>query len=120
MRSAWYADYPSPENFLWIFYNGTQDWRDRTEVYPNIVRYNNPTFNRLYDQALQARNLKEAGDIFLRAEQVLMQDAPIIVLWYDESYRLLQSYVKNFPNNPMQYRDLSEVYFQQARTLRAD
>ena len=120
MRSAWYADYPSPENFLWIFYSGNQDFHNREQVYPNIVRYNNPSFNRLYDQALNARNLKEAGDIFLKAEQILMQDAPIIVLWYDESYRLLQSYVKNFPNNPMQYRDLSEVYMQQARTLRAD
>ena len=46
-----------------------------------------------------------------------MNDAPVIILWYDEGYRLLQSYVKNFPNNPMQYRDLSEVYFEKPETL---
>ncbi len=119
MRSGWYADYPSPENFLWIFYSGSADRLSRDQVYPNIGRYNNVTFNRLYEQALQARSLKEANDLFLRAEKVLMKDAPVIVLWYDEGYRLLQSYVKNFPNNPMQYRDLGEVYFQQARTLRS-
>lgn len=119
MRSAWYADYPSPENFLWIFYSGSADRLSRDQVYPNIGRYNNVTFNRLYEQALQARSLKEANDLFLKAEKVLMKDAPVIVLWYDEGYRLLQSYVKNFPNNPMQYRDLGEVYFQQARTLRS-
>jgi oligopeptide transport system substrate-binding protein len=119
MRSAWYADYPSPENFLWVFYSGSLDRQNRGVAYPNIVRYNNVTFNRLYEQALRARSIQEANELFLRAEKVLMKDAPIIVLWYDEGYRLLQSYVKNFPNNPMQYRDLGEVYFQQARTLRS-
>jgi peptide/nickel transport system substrate-binding protein len=44
-----------------------------------------------------------------------MNDAPVIVLWYDEGYRLIQSYVKSFPNNPMQYRDLSQVWFDSAK-----
>ena len=118
MRSAWYADYPSPENFLWVFYSGNNDPYTREQAYPNIARYSNVKFNRLYEQALKARSIKEANTFFIEAEKVLMEDAPIIVLWYDEGFRLLQSYVKNFPNNPMQYRDLSKVYFQQARTLR--
>ena len=119
MRSAWYADYPSPENFLWIFYSGNRDAHSREQGFPNIARYSSVRFNRLYEQALQARSIKEANTYFIEAEKVLMQDAPIVVLWYDEGFRLLQSYVKNFPNNPMQYRDLSKVYFQQARTLRS-
>ncbi len=120
MRSAWYADYPSPENFLWIFYSGNNDGHTRTQAYPNIARYSSVTFNKLYEQALKARSIKEANTFFKEAEKVLMKDAPVIILWYDEGFRLLQSYVKNFPNNPMQYRDLSKVYFQQARTLRTE
>lgn len=119
IRSAWYADFPSPENFLWVFYSGNMDAHERNQAYPNIARYSNVKFNKLYEQALKARSLKEANTYFIEAEKVLMQDAPIIVLWYDEGFRLLQSYVKNFPNNPMQYRDFSKVYFQQARTLRS-
>lgn len=119
MRSAWYADYPSPENFLWIFYSGKADTQQREQAYPNIARYSSVKFNRLYEQALKARSIKEANTYFIEAEKVLMQDAPILVLWYDEGFRLLQSYVQNFPNNPMQYRDLSKVYFQKARTLRS-
>lgn len=119
MRSAWYADYPSPENFLWIFYSGNRDAHSREQGFPNIARYSSVKFNRLYEQALQARSIKEANNYFIEAEKVLMQDAPVVILWYDEGFRLLQSYVKNFPNNPMQYRDLSKVYFQQARTLRS-
>ncbi len=120
MRSAWYADFPSPENFLWIFYSGNQDTHKREPAYPNIARYSSVKFNKLYEQALQARSVKEANTYFIEAEKVLMQDAPIIVLWYDEGFRLLQSYVKNFPNNPMQYRDFSKVYFQQARKLQSN
>jgi oligopeptide transport system substrate-binding protein len=41
-----------------------------------------------------------------------LNDAPILVLWYDERYRLLQKNVKNLPNNPMQYRDFTEVYLE--------
>lgn len=119
MRSAWYADYPSPENFLWIFYSGNADTHKREQAYPNIARYSSVKFNKLYEQALKARSIKEANTFFIEAEKVLMQDAPIIILWYDEGFRLLQSYVQNFPNNPMQYRDLSKVYFQKARTLRS-
>lgn len=120
MRSAWYADFPSPENFLWIFYSGNQDAHQREAAYPNIARYSSVKFNKLYEQALRARSVNEANTYFIEAEKVLMQDAPIIVLWYDEGFRLLQSYVKNFPNNPMQYRDLSKVYFQHARKLRSN
>jgi oligopeptide transport system substrate-binding protein len=120
MRSAWYADFPSPENFLWIFYSGNQDTHNREPAYPNIARYSSVKFNKLYEQALQARSVKEANTYFIEAEKVLMQDAPIIVLWYDEGFRLLQSNVKNFPNNPMQYRDFSKVYFQQARKLQSN
>ncbi|WP_017730994.1 ABC transporter substrate-binding protein [Nafulsella turpanensis] len=119
MRSAWYADFPSPENFLWVFYSGNMDTHQREPAYPNIARYSSAKFNKLYEQALRARSVSEANKYFIEAEKVLMEDAPIIVLWYDEGFRLLQSYVKNFPNNPMQYRDFSKVYFQQARKLRS-
>lgn len=121
LRTAWYADYPSPENFLWIFYSGQQAaGMYGGNKHPNITRYKNVTFNSLFEQALRAPTVAQANRLFRQAEQQLMNDAPIMVLWYDEAYRLLQPYVQNFPINAMQYRDLSEVYFQKARTLRSE
>jgi oligopeptide transport system substrate-binding protein len=115
LRAAWNADYPSPENFLWIFYGKQVPNSLNEPSYPNIARYKNVEFDRLYEAALNAKSIPEANQYFAQAEQVLMNDAPILVLWYDEGYRLIQSYVKNFPNNPMQYRDLSEVYLEQSK-----
>jgi peptide/nickel transport system substrate-binding protein len=110
LRLAWIADYPSPENYLWAFYGKTIPDSEDEDSYPNLSRYSNPAFDKLYEAALRAETDEEAMQYFHQAEKLLMKDAPAIVLWYDEGYRLLQSNVKNFPNNPMQFRDFAEVY----------
>lgn len=110
-RIGWLADFPNPENFLYLFYGKTVSTDKESSAFPNLSRYYNPTFDTYYDKALSANTIGEAVDNYLKAEQVLMNDAAVVVLWYDEGYRLLQPYVQNFPNNPMQYRDLSDVYF---------
>ncbi|MCS7005749.1 MAG: ABC transporter substrate-binding protein [Cytophagales bacterium] len=111
LRHAWIADYPHPENFLWAFYGKTVPTDPSQKSYPNLSRYKNDKFDKLYEAALNATSEEEALAKFMEAEKLLMLDAPVVVLWYDEGYRLLQSQVKNFPSNPMQYRDFSEVYF---------
>ncbi|MDW7695351.1 ABC transporter substrate-binding protein [Flammeovirgaceae bacterium SG7u.111] len=110
VRLAWVADYPSPEIFLWMFYSQNIPDDPSSKSYPNLIRYKNEEVDMYYEKALNAFSEKEALENFMKAEKLMMQDAPILVLWYDESYRLLQSYIKNFPNNPMQYRDFSQVY----------
>jgi peptide/nickel transport system substrate-binding protein len=117
LRAGWVADFPSPENFLWIFYSKDVPNTTGEISYPNVARYISKEFDHLYEKALNAKSIKEANEYFKLAEIQLMMDAPVIILWYDEGYRLVQSYVKNFPNNPMQYRDLSDVYFQKAEIL---
>ena len=117
LRAAWVADFPSPENFLWIFSSKDVPNSLDEASYPNVARYVNGKFDEYYKNALKAKSIEEANDLFKKAEIQLMDDAPVIILWYDEGYRLIQSYVKNFPNNPMQYRDLGRVYFEEAETL---
>ncbi len=112
IRLSWVADYPSPENFLWMWTSKDVPAQTGGTSYPNIPRYVNKKFDELYEKAMNATNEQEALKFFMQAETMAMKDAPVVVLWYDEGYRLLQSKVKNFPNNPMQYRDFSEVYFE--------
>lgn len=116
--TGWGADFPSPENFLALFYGKDVPTGPNTKSAPNFPRYKNPAFDRLYEEALLAKSVEEANRKFLKAEQLLMSDAPIIVLWYDEGYRLVQSYIKNFPNNPMQIRDYSEVYIEKSKKVK--
>ncbi|MEQ8519737.1 MAG: ABC transporter substrate-binding protein [Cytophagales bacterium] len=113
-KIAWVADVPSPKSFLTLFYG---KHLNGGEVYPNFTRFENNAFDQLYELASQSVDLKKANELFLSAERIIIQSSPVIVLWYDEGYRLLQPYIKNFPNNPMQYRNFSEVYFVKPETL---
>ncbi|WP_053406395.1 ABC transporter substrate-binding protein [Persicobacter sp. CCB-QB2] len=112
IRTAWLADYPSPENFLWQFYGQHVPEDPNQQSVPNIGRFKDQKYDQLFEKALSAGSLEEANQYFTQAENYLMTQAPIVALWYDEGYRLVKNYVQNFPNNPMQYRDYSEVYFQ--------
>jgi oligopeptide transport system substrate-binding protein len=110
-RSAWVADYPSAESFLSLFYGADVPDSTSKPSYPNTSRYRNPEFDKLYDAARTAKTPEEANQLFFQAEQLMMKDAPALILWYDENYRLTQYRVKNFYTNPMRYLDFSQVYF---------
>lgn len=109
-RSGWAADYPHPQNFLMLFYGKDVPSDTIGESYPNTSRYVNPKFDELYDKAIRSSVQEDAYKYLMEAENLMMEDAAVLVLWYEESYRLLQPYVMNFPKNPMELRDFSEVW----------
>ncbi|MBI3511036.1 MAG: peptide ABC transporter substrate-binding protein [Bacteroidetes bacterium] len=112
-RSAWVADFPSAESFLSLFYGADVPDSTSQPSFPNTSRYRNPEFDKLYDAGRTAKTIDEANKNFLAAEQLMMADAPVIILWYDENYRLTQYRVKNFYTNPMRYLDFSQVYLKE-------
>ncbi len=100
-RFGWLADYPNPESFVYFFNSPTA---------AQFTRFNNTAFDNLYESGVSAASEQESYEQFMKAENIAMSSSPIIPLWYEEQYRLLQPTVENFPNNPMQYRDFSDVY----------
>lgn len=109
-RSAWVADYPSPENFLALFYGADVPDSTNKPSYPNTSRYKNPEYDKLFEAAKAAATPEEANKLFLQAEQLMVNDAPAMFLWYDENYKLTQYRIRNFYTNAMRYYDFSEVF----------
>lgn len=109
-RASWIADFPSPESFLELFYGANVPDDNSLPSWPNTSRYKNPEFDKLFDAGKSAANKDESFANYMKAEQLLMEDAPIIPLWYGENYRLLKSNVHSFFSNPMRIRDYSLVY----------
>ncbi len=109
-RSAWVADFPSPENFLWVLYGGSVPSDINMPSYPNTTRYKNKEYDKLFEAGQASKTEEEAYDNFIKAEQLMMDDAPIMILWYDADYRLIKSNLHNFHSNPMRYLDFSEVF----------
>ncbi len=110
-RAGWVADYPDPENFLNLLYgkNVPEDLHEK--AYMNPFRYQSAKFDSIFELALRTIDEQERYELFRQADQVAMDDAAIMPIFYDENTRLLQVYVKNFPANAMEYRDFTRVYF---------
>ncbi len=109
-RDAWVADFSSPESFLSLFVGDAVPADSSAASFPNTSRYQNETYD-LYFKKGRDSNIKDSSFAnFMRAEQVLMDDAVIIPLWYEGSYRLLTNNVKGLNLNAMRYYDLTKTY----------
>ena len=109
-RDAWVADFSSPESFLSLFVGDAVPADSSAASFPNTSRYQNTAYD-LYFKKGRDSNIKDSSFAnFMRAEQVLMDDAVIIPLWYEGSYRLLTNNVKGLSLNGMRYYDLTKAY----------
>jgi ABC-type oligopeptide transport system substrate-binding subunit len=112
-RSAWVADYSSPETFLTNFYGRLVPKTTEEASQINQSRYVNPEFDKLLEQARAAKTQKERYRLFSEAEKALMKNPPLMVLWYNNDFQLSYSRVRNLKNNPMNLLDLKQVYLKE-------
>ena len=114
-RLGWVADYPDPESFLNLYY-GKLIPSDSTAASPlNSTRYRNPQFDKLFETARSQLDRHHRNELFAKAEQIAIADAPMLLLFYDEDYRLLQPYVQGYRNNAMDRRQYAYVWFDRTR-----
>ncbi len=110
-RSGWIADYPDPENFLNLLYSKHIPEKLSDKSYINSCRYESPAFDKAFEQALATVDENARMAKYREADQIAMDDAAMLPLFYYKDIRLVQPNVRNFPQNAMEYRDMTEVYF---------
>jgi len=98
-RGSWIADYPDAENYLSVFYS-------KNPAPPNYTRYNNPAFDKLYDKALSEKNDSLRYILYRQMDQLVMNDAPVMPLWYDMVIHLVQPTIKGFYPNSLNLLEL--------------
>jgi oligopeptide transport system substrate-binding protein len=91
-RLGWTADYDDPSSFLDIF---TQDSNQ------NDPGYENPTFDSLIKKATAEPESQARLALFRNAEQVLLNDYPIIPIYFYRARRLVKPYVGGAQLTPM-------------------
>ncbi len=104
-RASWLGDYPDPENYLALFYSG-----NFTPNGPNKSHYKNATFDKLYETSKTILNRKERYQLYYEMDQLLMNDAPVIPLYYDEILRLNQFSITGLEMNAMNSLKLEQVH----------
>lgn len=107
-RLGWITDYPDPENFLNLFYGPNIPASGPSPI--NSTRYANPTFDSLFAIALGTQDDAQRMALYAQAEQLAIDDAPMIMIYHDLDYRLVQPWVHNYSSNPMDRRDFKAVW----------
>jgi oligopeptide transport system substrate-binding protein len=109
-RFAWIADYPDPETFLTLFYGKHVPANPTEKSFINYFRFKNARFDSLFASSFTEPDKAKRYAILAKAEQIVLDEAPFMPIFYGENFRLEQLNVRNFPENAMTYMDLSVVY----------
>ena len=109
-RRGWVADYPDASTFLEIYYGKTVPEDPHAPSMVNTSRYKNPVFDSIFELAMKTPDEKTRTKLYQECDQILIDDAATLPLFYADNVRLVKSYVIGFPINAMDYRDLSQVF----------
>ena len=105
---GWLADYPDPENFLFLLYGPNSRSRGGSE---NNANYANPEFDRLFETMRNMENSPERLAIIRRMNRIAQQDAPWIFGFHPVAYSLVHGWYGNaYPHamssNTLKYRKI--------------
>ena len=101
-RGSWIADYPDAENYLGVFYGNNP-------APPNYTRYKNAAYDVLYEKAIAEKNDSLRYILYQQMDQLMINDAPIVPLWYDMAIHLVHTNILNFKPTGLNLLELRKV-----------
>ncbi len=96
--SGWMADYPDPENFLFLLYGPNNAVDEHGQ---NVANYENPEFDRLFRRMRDMENGPERQAIIDRMIAIVQKDAPWVWGMFPRQYGLYQGWLLNAKPNAM-------------------
>lgn len=103
-RGSWIADYPDAENYLSLFYS-----KNFSPSGPNTTHFKNSEYDRLYERALLETDELKRNEIYRKMNRIIIEEAPVIPLFYDMVVRICPVTIKNFSGNAMNILRLKRV-----------
>lgn len=102
-RSGWIGDYPDPNTFLGTFlsYSGN-----------NRTGWNNPEYDRLINEADCTADEKQRYEVLQKAEAILLDELPLIPIYYYTRVYLLQPSVRNWHPTILDHHPYKYVYLE--------
>lgn len=102
-RAGWIADYNDPNTFLDMFVTNGGN---------NHSGYSNTKYDELIEAAKKERNSQKRFTIFQKAEDILLEDLPVLPIYiYSRNYLLSNSVQGWYPNiediHPLKYISIS-------------
>jgi oligopeptide transport system substrate-binding protein len=101
-RASWIADYPDAESFLNVFYSNNP-------APPNYTRFNNALYDKLYLDAIKETDFDRRNLLYHKMNQIIIEESPVIFLYYDQTAWFAQKTIKNLKSNPINVLQLETV-----------
>lgn len=95
---GWNADYPDPENFLFLFLSTNGKVKFHGE---NAANYSNKNFDDLFIQMRQLENGEERDQLIFKMVKHLQSDAPWIWGFYPKQFSLKQTWLSHTKPSPI-------------------
>ena len=103
-KKSWVGDYADEENYMSLFYS-----KNFAPVGSNYTHYKNPEFDVLFEKVIKEQNREVKNALYQQMDQMLIDDAPIVPLYYDQVIRLVHKNISNFSTNAMNLLNLKLV-----------
>jgi ABC-type transport system substrate-binding protein len=102
---SWLGDYPDAENYLALFYSP-----NFSPAGPDKTHFKNAAYDKLYDEARRTQDVAKRTALYQAMDRIVVEESPVISLYYDEVVRLTQNNVHGLTPNPMNQLLLERVY----------
>lgn len=106
LRSSWSADYVDPASFLDIF---------RSDSGNNFTGWSNPEYDTALTAAARAATATERNALFLKAEALLLEAAPIIPIYHYTHVFVIRPEVKGWRPTLLDHHPYKAVWLEAAR-----
>ena len=103
-QKSWFGDYPDAENFLALFYSPNFSPQG-----PNKTHFKNAHFDKLYEKAKLEQNPEKRYALYREIDKIVVEESPVIVLFYDEVVLLTQKNIRGLKADPMNLLRLEKV-----------
>jgi len=88
---GWYADVPDPDNFLFKLFHSRSP--------RNFFDYRNPAVDDLLVRARTTSDVSRRVELYRQAEQLVLEDAPLMPMMHHTYERVFQPYVRSVEVN---------------------
>jgi oligopeptide transport system substrate-binding protein len=108
-RSGWIGDYTDPNTFLDMFVTGGAN---------NETGWGNPEYDLLIKEAASEFDPAKRFKLLEKAEAILLDESPIVPIYFRVSKNLVRPYVKGFYNNSLDIHPLKSIKVDQEEKAR--
>jgi oligopeptide transport system substrate-binding protein len=100
---GWGADYPDPDNWLPELFG--------TDAGNNHTTYSNPEFDALAEEALSELDNTRRLQLWAQAQEIVIDDCPIVTMFYRERFWLAKPYLKDLITTGMDGQVTGDMFF---------